>query len=46
MNGRRIDFVADTSAIISLCRRRDPQIEQMVQGKHLSKVSGLNFMPF
>ena len=32
MNGQRIDFVADTSAIICLCRRH-PQVEQQVQGK-------------
>lgn len=32
MNGKRPDFVADTSAIIRLCRR-DPRVEQIVQGK-------------
>jgi len=32
MNGKRIEFVADTSAIVLLCRR-DPQVEQKVQGK-------------
>jgi predicted nucleic acid-binding protein len=32
MNGNRIDFVADTSAIILLCRR-DPQVEEKVKGK-------------
>jgi integrase len=31
MNGKRIDFVADTSAIVLLCRR-DPQVEKMVRG--------------
>jgi len=32
MTGTRIDFVADTSAIILLCRR-DPQVEEKVKGK-------------
>jgi predicted nucleic acid-binding protein len=35
MNGKRIDFVADTSAIVLLCRR-DPQVEKMVRGKHFA----------
>jgi tRNA(fMet)-specific endonuclease VapC len=32
MNGTRIDFVADTSAIILLCRR-DPLVEEKVKDK-------------
>ena len=35
MNGKRIDFVADTSAIVLLCRR-DPQVEKIVRGKHFA----------
>lgn len=35
MNGKRLDFVADTSAIILLCRR-DPQAEKIVAGKHFA----------
>jgi len=35
MNGKRLDFVADTSAIVLLCRR-DPQVEEIVRGKHFA----------
>jgi tRNA(fMet)-specific endonuclease VapC len=35
MTGGHIDFVADTSAIILLCRR-DPQVEKTVRGKHFA----------
>jgi tRNA(fMet)-specific endonuclease VapC len=35
MNGKRVDFVADASPIVLLCRR-DPQIEKIVQGKHFA----------
>ena len=36
MSEGRIDFIADTSAIICLCRGRDPQLEKIVQGKHFA----------
>ena len=32
MNGQHIDFIADTSAVIQLCRR-DARVEEQVQGK-------------
>jgi tRNA(fMet)-specific endonuclease VapC len=32
MNGGRIDFIADTSAVVGLLRR-DPRVEQKVTGK-------------
>ena len=35
MNGGRIDFIADTSAIIGLLRG-DPRIEQQVSGKNFA----------
>ena len=36
MSERRIDFIADTSAIICLCRRGDSHAEKIVQGKHFA----------
>jgi predicted nucleic acid-binding protein len=36
MNGGRIDFIADTSAIICLCRRGDSQAATIVQGRHFA----------
>ena len=35
MNGTRIDFIADTSAIIGLLRH-DSRVEEKVQGKHFA----------
>lgn len=35
MNGKRVDFTADTSAIIGLLRR-DSQVEQEVSGKNFA----------
>lgn len=35
MNGERIDFIADTSAIIGLLRR-DPQVEEQVRDKNFA----------
>jgi predicted nucleic acid-binding protein len=36
MSEGRIDFIADTSAIICLCRRRDPPVEEFVKGKNVA----------
>jgi predicted nucleic acid-binding protein len=35
MNGKHLDFVADTSAIIHLCRR-NPQVQEIVRDKHFA----------
>ena len=35
MNGKHLDFVADTSAIVHLCRR-NPQVQEIVREKHFA----------
>ena len=35
MNGTQLDFIADTSAVVQLCRR-DPQVEGKVRGKNFA----------